>query len=341
MTSRPRTLPKVSVVLSATALLTLTGCVTVHGEREIIPAVGKAEAAKALEAYTTATNKANEALDPALDKDVETGALAAIDQAGLKAKGKVNPEGDPKYTPLELTDVRYTIPKQAGWPKFFLADADSNRDDNRWLLVFTRTGPDQKWKAAYLSVVAEEEMPEFETDKDGYAEPVPNGDASGLAVAPDQLSREYADFLNVNADAAGQGAGASEAQNSPFAPGPATTRLRQQRKSQLRTGDYWTQYDDQPARAPLYPPIALRTADGGALAFFATHHTQRRTVAQGSRIGRIGNPYIRALMKGEARRTLTLIKLSESTVRIPTKDAGAERIEFLHRLEGLTEARGG
>lgn len=341
MTSRPRTLPKVSVVLSAATLLTLTGCVTVHGEREIIPAVGKAEAAKALGAYTAATNKANEALDPALDKDVETGALAAIDQAGLKARGKVSPEGNPKYTPLELTDVHYTIPKQAGWPKFFLADADSNRDDNRWLLVFTRGGVDQKWKAAYLSVVTEEEMPEFAKDKDGYAEPVPDGDASGLAVAPDQLSRSYADFLNVSTDSAGQGAGDAKAQDSPFSPGPATTQLRQQRRSQLRTPTYWTQYDDQPARAPQYPAIALRTADGGALAFFATHHTQRRTVAQGSRIGRIGDPYIRALMKGEARQTLTLIKLSEATVRVPPKDAGAERIEFLHRLEGLTEARGG
>ncbi|MCM2579351.1 hypothetical protein M1E25_18705 [Streptomyces sp. MTZ3.1] len=313
---------------------------TVHGEREIVPAVRKAEAAKALKAYTAATNKANEALDPALDKDVETGALAAIDQAGLKARGKVSPEGNPKYTPLELTDVRYTIPKLAGWPRFFLADADSNRDDNRWLLVFTRAGVDQKWKAAYLSVVTEEEMPEFATDKDGYAEPVPDGDASGLAVAPDQLSRTYADFLDVSTDA-GQGAGDAKAQDAPFAPGPATTQLRQQRKSQLRTPTYWTQYDDQPGRAPQYPPIALRTADGGALAFFATHHTQKRTVAQGSRIGRIGDPYIRALMKGEARRTLTLIKMSESAVRIPAKDSGSERIEFLHRLEGLTEARGG
>lgn len=337
MTLRPRRLPQVSVILSTAVLLTLTGCVTVHGEREIIPAAGKAEAAKAVKAYTTAFNKANRDLDPALNKHVETGPLAAIDQAGLKARGKVTPGGNPNHQPLELTDVRYTIPKQAGWPKFFLADADSNRDDNRWLLVFTKSGLKQKWKAAYLSVLTEEEMPEFAKDKDGFAEPVPDGDKSGLLVAPDQLSRTYAEFLEVS----GGGAGDAKAQNSPFAPGPATSQMRRQRETQLRTPTYWTQYDDQPAAAPQYPAIALRTADGGALAFFATHHTQRRTVAQGSRIGKIGDPHIRALMKGEAERTLTLIKMSESAVRVPSKEAGTEKIEFLHRLEGLTEARGG
>jgi hypothetical protein len=325
------------VLLSAAALLTLTACVTVHGEREIVPAATRAEAAKALNAYTRASDKANRALDPGPASRVETGALAAIDQAGLRARGKVTPEGNPDHTPLELTDARFTIPKQAGWPKFFLADADNNRDSNRWLFVFLRDGADRPWRAAYLSVLSADEMPKFAEDKDGWAEAVPNGPDSGLALAPGRLSRTYANYLDVSGKRSGQ----DKAGASRFAPGPATTGLRAQRTSQLRTPRYWTQYDDQPARAPQYTPVALRTEDGGALVFFATHHTQRRTMAQGFRIGRIGDPNIKALMKGEPEKSLTLIKLSEAAVTVPAKkDGGDAKITFLHRLEGLTEARG-
>ncbi|MYR13264.1 hypothetical protein GTY62_22165, partial [Streptomyces sp. SID724] len=45
--------------------------------------------------------------------------------------------------------------KKAGWPRWFLADTDSNRDedggklDTRWLVVFVRSGPDALWKASY------------------------------------------------------------------------------------------------------------------------------------------------------------------------------------------------
>ncbi|NEE60554.1 hypothetical protein G3M55_90605, partial [Streptomyces sp. SID8455] len=78
-----------------------------------------------------------------------------------------SPDGNKAHEPLELTDATYIIPKKAGWPRWFLADTDSNRDedggklDNRWLVVFVRSGPDALWKASYLGVVAPSQIPEF------------------------------------------------------------------------------------------------------------------------------------------------------------------------------------
>jgi hypothetical protein len=37
---------------------------------------------------------------------------------------------------------------------------------------------------------------------------------------------------------------------------------------------------------PDYAPVALRTVDGGAPMFFAAHHAEKRTMAQGYRIGK-------------------------------------------------------
>ncbi len=140
------------IAASLTALsLTASGCVVVHGEREVLPASTRAEAAKALTAFTDAYNKADKAYDSSLDAPYVTGAVADIDAARLKA-GRVNsPSGNPRHTPLALTDVKFTIPKKAGWPRWFVADARGNKGGNyRWVLVFTRGDLDERWQVAYL-----------------------------------------------------------------------------------------------------------------------------------------------------------------------------------------------
>src|ERR1043165_5528981 len=104
---RPVTGLAVATVLGLTA----SGCVTVHGEREVVPAATKAEAAEALKTFTTAHNAADKAYDPALDADVETGSLGAVNQAGLKARHRVEPTGNARHRPLELSDTRFVIPK--------------------------------------------------------------------------------------------------------------------------------------------------------------------------------------------------------------------------------------
>ncbi len=84
---------------SVTALaVTASGCVVVHGEREVLPAATRAEAAKALERFTTAYNKADKAYDPSLDAEYTTGALADIDSARLEA-GQANHPTATRGTP--------------------------------------------------------------------------------------------------------------------------------------------------------------------------------------------------------------------------------------------------
>ncbi|MDX3063083.1 hypothetical protein ABZV68_06630 [Streptomyces clavifer] len=316
-------------VLSVTA----SGCVTVHGELEVVPGATKSEAAQALKDFTAAYNKADEAYDPALDADRVTGSLGAINQAGLTARQKNNPGGNKAHRPLELTDASYTIPKKAGWPRWFVADTDSNRDqdggklDTRWLLVFVRAGADAPWKAAYLAVVPPSQVPKFRKDADGWAQPVPGGDAdTTLATAPAELSTAYTDYLK-------------DGTPDVFAPGATTTGWRDTRKNTRRAG-FSFQYVDQPLDTGTFAPLGLTTEDGGALVFFSSKHFERQTAAEGLRPA--VTPDVRALLTGEVRTTLTKERVSSQLVYVPKRGAGDEggRVRVLNRLPGLIAAKG-
>ncbi|GAB3179505.1 hypothetical protein [Streptomyces incanus] len=316
------------VAASVTALsLTASGCVVVHGEREVLPATTRAEAATALQEFTAAYNKADQAYDSSLDAEYTTGALADIDTARLTA-GKANsPDGNARHTPLKLTDAKFTIPKKAGWPRWFLADASGNKGgDSRWLLVFTRNSLDETWEAAYLTLVAPDALPEFAADKDGWAEAVP-ANAADPAVPPGELSATYATYLK-DGRTGGDGATA-------FAEGPHTSAWRARRTKQSARPGLATQYIDEPMTNGDYAPLALRTEDGGALVFFTTRHFEKQTAAAGASVP-TPNKDVLALTTGEIRQTLTMEFVSNQVAL----DPGDGEVEILGRIQGLTSAKG-
>lgn len=310
-----------TVVLS----VALSGCVTVHGETAVIPAVSKPEARKILKEFSATSNKANTSHDPGLNSTVETGALGAIDQAGLKSRKKLAPKGNPAYEPLRLSDPRFLIPEQAGWPKFFVADTRSNRtEQGRWLLVFQRDDPESDWRASYLAVLQDTEIPEFVTGKDGYVKAVAGGARSQLAVHPDELSNAYVSYL-------GEGTG-------DFAPGEHTSKRREQREGSANRPGKRTEFADVPAKAPQYAPFGLRTEDGGAVVFFASQHHTKETYAEGYKPP-VKDPRVKALMKGTAKQSVTYVRVSQQAVKVPAKNDDGD-VEFLNRIDGLTSVTG-
>ncbi|MFI6347112.1 hypothetical protein [Streptomyces sp. NPDC050560] len=319
----------VAAAVTTVLAVTASGCVTVHGEREVIPSATRAEAGRALSSFVTAYNKADKAYDPALDAPVITGPFGAINQAGLKAKRVNHPHGNENHSPLALTDPEFTIPKMAGWPKFWVVTADSNRDrdgdpklDNSWMLVFTRSGPDERWKASYLNVVLPSEVPKFVKDGDGLATPVrPN--AAHLALPPGKLSSAYTGYLAHGGDA--------------FADGPQTSGWREAREKNASRPGMSTQFIDEPLTDGTYAPVGLRTADGGALVFFSSRHYEKRTAAKGLNLEISSD--VRALMTGDAKQSVTLDWVSNQVVADPPKSASGG-VRFLSRVEGLTGAKG-
>ncbi|MFE4666806.1 hypothetical protein ACFRI7_18450 [Streptomyces sp. NPDC056716] len=324
--SRRRIDRRTLLAASVTALsLTASGCVVVHGEREVVPATTEAEAAQALKEFTAAYNAADKAYDTSLDAGHVTGALADIDAARLTAGRAGSPQGNPDHAPLTLSDARFTIPKKAGWPRWFLADAQGNKGgESRWLFVFTRDGLDQPWEAAFLTLVAPGEVPAFKEDADGWAEPVP-ADSAELAVPPEDLSQDYATYLKDGGDT--------------FAAGPHTTGWREQRAQNATRPGLATQYIDEPVGGGDYEPLALRTADGGALVFFATRHFEKQTAHTGSSVP-TPDEAVLALTKGEIKQSLTMEFVSNEVVLTPPRGSGDQQVTILGRVQGLTSAQG-
>ncbi|MGV9879984.1 hypothetical protein [Streptomyces sp. NPDC003006] len=328
--SKVRRLPGLSRPVAAAAAvaalsMTTAGCVTVHGEREVVPAATEAEAAKALKDFLAAYNKAEKTYDPAADAARVTGPLGAINQAGLRSRQIQHPGGNPRATPLELTDVTYAIPRKAGWPRWFVADTKANRKvgvDTRWLWVFTKGGPDQSWEASYLNLVAPGKVPELKKDKDGWAVPVEAG-AADLAVAPKDLGRTYTAFLKSGGDA--------------FAPGDHTTKWKALRDRNTKRLGVGVQYLDYPQNSGTFAPVGLRTRDGGAMVFFATHHYEKQTAAKGIDLNL--DPDVKALLKGDTKQSVTLERVSNQVVLDPAK-SGGDKVAFLGRIQGLTGAKG-
>ncbi|NLU71751.1 hypothetical protein HCC61_03465 [Streptomyces sp. HNM0575] len=312
---------------TATAALSsaLSGCVTVHGETAVIPAVSKPDAEKVLKEFNTTSNRANSSLDPGLNSTIETGALGAIDQAGLKSRKKLSPKGNPGYEPLRLSDARFLIPRQAGWPKFFVANTRSNRtDDGRWLLVFQRDDADSDWRASYLAVIQDSEMPGFVIGGNGYAKAVRGGSGSRLVVPPDELSAAYVNYLK-------EGTG-------EFASGDQTSKRREQREGSANRPGKRTEFADVATGAPQYAPFGLRTKDGGALVFFTSQHHTKETYAEGYKPP-VKDPLVKALMKGTPQQSVTYVRVSEQAVKVPAEKNGGE-VEFLNRIDGLTSVKG-
>lgn len=314
------------IAASLTAVsLTASGCVVVHGEREVLPAATRTEAVKAVEQFTAAYNKADAAYDASLDADRTAGALGIIDAARLKAGRVNNPDGNPQHTPLVLSDVKVTIPEKAGWPRWFVAEAKGNKGgDSSWLLVFTRASRSQPWQATYLTLVAPGSVPEFDKDEDGWAQAVP-ADTPSLARAPEDLSEDFATYLQ-----SGRGV---------FADGTYTSVLRATRAKNAVKPGLATQYIDQPLTGGEYAPLALRTADGGALVFFSTHHYMKQTAAAGAAVP-TPNKNVQALTTGEIKQSLTMEFVATDVALAPAKGSGSGKVSVLSRLEGLTAAKG-
>ncbi|WP_194280701.1 hypothetical protein [Streptomyces fagopyri] len=304
-----------------------SGCVVVHGEREVVPAATRGEAARALDDFTTAYNKADRANDRSLDADRVTGALGAIDGAKLRAGRRNNPGGNPGYSPLELGDARFAIPAKAGWPRWFVADTSANKGlaGSRWLLVFTRGSANDVWRVSYLTVLAGADVPKFQQDKDGWALPVTADDAA-LAVGPAKLSQAYATYLKSG----GEG----------FAPGIHTSQWRALRGKNASKPGLARQYVDEPLTSGDYAPVGLRTADGGALVFFATQRYEKQTAAQGTGLP-AQSADVKALTTGDVKQSLTLGFVSNQAALDPAKGGQDQRVTVLGRVEGLTAAKGG
>ncbi|WP_101782948.1 hypothetical protein [Nonomuraea indica] len=222
-----------------------------------------------LEDYIERNNAANEALSDELLAAYEGGSSLAIDKASYLSQRKL---GDDAYTPFSYVRPTFVVPATQRW---FLASVywkgrNETAEDPTYL-VFARDG--DVWRQVYSPDVFEElaarDLPKLRTDASGAATEVDQADATGLMMSPADFARSYAVHL------AGKGTTAAK---SRFAADPLTTGAAGNRITMKR----YARLAESVKPATEYPSYALRTADGGALAFTTLQRTKRYDVIQGS-----------------------------------------------------------
>jgi hypothetical protein len=141
--------------------------------------------------------------------------------AGLAAAAIRSQLGRRQQRPAPLRDLTVYVPRLAGYPLWFAAVLDSTRVDPetdvvgteaaRYLQVFVRGGPGERWKV-YLDVdVTALKLPEPELDSAGYVA----GDPGQLVATLEDVPQAYVDYLRsagkVNTTLFGPGAVTSQA----------------------------------------------------------------------------------------------------------------------------------
>ncbi len=304
-----------------------------RGELASVPSATRAEAAQTLKQFLAVYNRAEQAYDDKLIDSVVAGPYGDRRKASLKAGRAVNPGGNPEFTPLQLSDTKFAIPKKAGWPRWFVADADSNRDegtdkaDRRVALVFNKEAAGRPWKVTYVLNMPAGTLPAFKTDEDGWAEPA-DPQARDLSIPPGELSKRYTQYL-------------SDGVPNGFAPGTHTTGRRAVRARDAYRPGFTTQWLDQATATGAYAPVGLRTADGGALVFFASRQFEQMKLDTSVKDPKLPlTPSVRAVMTGTATDTLIRDVVSASAVTVPPASKPDARVTFLSRTHGLVAAKG-
>jgi hypothetical protein len=219
--------------------------------------------------YVARYNKAVTAADGRAWRDLLGDPMAATADARLRIEHGRPPE----RRTIALVNPVLFVPRLDAFPKWFVVAAmervGRHGKPHQTLLIFTRSAPGAAWRLANMTVTTAK-LPKIATDGQGYA----------VAVAPDESSGRLAVALGDVPDA--HAAYLTNTTAGTFGAGPHTSGWRADRTvwaRRLRAAG-WT--DTVAFGQTRYPLVALRTKDGGLLAWYAISRVESLVAARRS-----------------------------------------------------------
>ncbi|MFC5678111.1 hypothetical protein [Aeromicrobium endophyticum] len=256
-------------VLALVCSLTLSACAVPHARDDVRldkAAASRAEVDEVLDEYREVRESAVELLDPKPLSTVEQGAVLAIDTGSFEVlqRSATAQKGDDTGRG-EVTDVE--VPRFAKYPLWFYAVVrDAKLGINR-VQVFERTSSVDPWVlTASPETLDKTELPPIRRSQ-GAALRVPADDGVGMAMSPQKAAQAYAAVL---ADPKAPGADAIA--DDSFIQQMRSTAETNAALKDVRFSQAWEAQDVQ---------YALRTSDGGALAFVTLLRTDTYAVDDG------------------------------------------------------------
>lgn len=223
-------------------------------------------------------------------------------------------KSDSDVTDLPTTVQTVVVPTDAGWPRTTLAvSAQPSKDEPPRLMVLTQDDARSDYTLwAWARLFPGTTMPTFAPASEG-TETVAASDTDTLVVSPTDAVNRYLDVLEKGS-------------SSKYAKQYATDAFRTSIRSTTKA---WTTNKDFKAADGEYTvsfkaarsPVALRTADGGALVVADVTETEKTSAEKGAKITP-PNAAQKALL-GDAKTTnrLTVTYRAVVAVHVPAKGA--------------------
>jgi hypothetical protein len=267
---------RLSRVLGALIALGVVTSIAVGGchptaEERIGPgahALSRRAAAKVLSSYAARAQELALPRDAGRIAGVQSGPMASITSGRLKINGFFDGDRASAARPGPYAHASFWIPGHPGAVPWFVASASRTGAAGRDLVLFARTSTHAAYTAEYLiNVPADANLPKVRGGGDRVNTIDP---ADGhLAVRPDALATAHADIEQY---------GPSTAAAASFEPSVWTTAVHTTMTDDSRTARaagfaYLRTYHDSG-----FPVYGLRTADGGALVWYAV--TDELSVSQ-------------------------------------------------------------
>lgn len=256
------------IVLAIVCSLALSGCAVPHHRDDVTlekTAARESEVAEIFDRYREVRSSAVELLDPKPLSTVETGAVLAIDSGSFEVSQRLAqaPKGD--AAEVEATDVE--VPRFKRYPLWFYAVVrDPQLGVNR-VQIFERTSSVDPWLlTASPETLAATTIPSIRRSS-GAALTVAADDGTGMSSSPQDAAAAYATVL-ADPDA-------EESADIPDDSFIRQMRSTAQTSAALKDVQFSQTWEAQDVA------YALRTADGGALAFVTLLRKDTYTVEDG------------------------------------------------------------
>ncbi|MFC4120936.1 hypothetical protein [Nonomuraea zeae] len=283
------------------------------------------ETAAVFKDYAERNNAANAALSDKLLAGYEGGSSLAIDKASYASTRKLG--GNDDYVPFGYDRPAFHVP--AARERWFLTTAywkgKTETAKEPTYLIFARDG--EFWRQMYApDTYASVDLPEIRTDASGAAAEVGQEDATGLLMSPAAFAEGYAAHL------VGQG---TPAEKTRFAADKLTTGAASNRRKM----DKYARLAEIAHPAAAYPSYALRTADGGALAFTTIERSKRYNVRPGPERNYVFQKD-NGLLPGKYYTYMEMEELIQVVAHIPPKSAEPGQIQVLGAYSGIISGSG-
>ncbi|WP_433432453.1 hypothetical protein [Nonomuraea sp. CA-141351] len=289
--------------------------------------VSAQETASVVEDYVKRNNAANEAMSDKLLAGYEGGSSLVIDKASYASSRKL---GDEDYQPFGYARPTFYVP--ASQKPWFLTTAywkgKSKTAKEPTYLLFAREG--QGWRQMYSPDAFEgntsKELPQIVRDASGTATEVGQTDTAGLLMSPAAFAKGYAAHLVSKGTAAEKSHYAAD----KLTTGAASTRAEMNQYARLA---------ESARPATSYPSYALRTTDGGALAFTTIERTRRYDVRQGPERNYVFQKN-NGLLRGKYYTYMKMTELIQVVAHIPPKGAELGQVQVVGTYNGIISGSG-